>query len=452
MKKYSFFLVATFTIGFFSCQKNSVDTNSNALLDLASTASELTSELGFSPLTVGCNQNFVNSEKGGEILFENGSKLIIPESAFVDRDGNIVQGKVEVQYTEYNQASKIIAGNLPMTIETENGLGLFESAGMFKIKALFEGEQVEIAPGKAIDVVMKSHKQGEFDFYRLEDGAWTERKEMIASSNPVTPDEESISTELKSIIPKPPIKPRKSNNNDLVFDLKIAQKDVQELVKFEQLMWQTERKEDKPDWLFKQEWDKVKLEQISNEKGVYLMTIEENNEKSQLRVVPVLFGKDYEAALAQYEKDLNAYTKAKSDLSLAQNSRVTTKERTARITSLGTYNWDKLMKQPESLLVSAEFQYSFEQDEKRPVHMVTGPQKLVVNFKQGMKNNMRFSPQVENTLLIISKDSMIYYNDINLGAVELASAKRGEKVFFNLRSSGVKATDVDVLQQFINNI
>ena len=64
------------------------------------------------------------------------------------------------------------------------------------------------------------------------------------------------------------------------------------------------------------------------------------------------------------------------------------------------------MKQQGSLLVSAEFELPIPEEDaqKRVVHMLTGPNKYVVNFNQGSRNNMRFSPKMENTLLMVGAD------------------------------------------------
>ena len=44
----------------------------------------------------------VNAEKGATLEFKTGSKITIPKNSFVDRDGKLIKGEVELHYREFH--------------------------------------------------------------------------------------------------------------------------------------------------------------------------------------------------------------------------------------------------------------------------------------------------------------------------------------------------------------
>lgn len=445
------FIVAAFT----SCQQTA-NHNESASAETSGLKSSLAGLVGNSPLTVGCHSNLVSGTKGGEILYKNGSKITVPANAFETMDGEPVEGEVELQFTEYISQSAIIAEDLPMTYMENDKLELFESAGMFRVLA-FQGEQtLRLRPDKHLDITTKGEKQGDFDFFRLENGDWQKVNSEIVSQvgdadedTPAGPPAMSMDT---AALPPKPTKPRKAQSDQLVFDLDISTKGVPELAGFEKLMWQAEDASAAPDWLFRSKWDNARLDRITDETGVYQLTTQDGQNSRSIRIVPAYFGSDYDKAVDEYNKQFASYQSAVEINRQARTSSFTT--RTASVTQLGTYNWDLLYKQKGSILVSAEFELPMPEEhaEKRTVHMLTGPEKYVVNFSQGNKNNMRFSPNVENTLIMVGADSSIYFRDVDLSANELRRARRGEKLQFMMRHSGIKVANVAELQEFIDNI
>ncbi len=103
-------------------------------------------------------------------VYPGGSSIEIPANAFVDKSGKPVTGKVALKYREFHTASDILASGIPMLSNDESGNAKsFESGGMFEISATSNGEEIDIAKDKKINVHMASDVAGDFDFYYLEE-------------------------------------------------------------------------------------------------------------------------------------------------------------------------------------------------------------------------------------------------------------------------------------------
>lgn len=90
----------------------------------------------------------VDGAKGGTLIGDRGTKVIIPENAFVDLKGNPVTGKVDFEFKEIIDKSDIVLSNVPTMANGE----LLESKGVVFLDAKSEGQPLRIAPDKTIEV------------------------------------------------------------------------------------------------------------------------------------------------------------------------------------------------------------------------------------------------------------------------------------------------------------
>ncbi len=133
----------------------------------------------------------VNAAKESEINLESGTIIRVPENAFVDKNGNPVQGKVDVKYREFNDPTAIYLSGIPMTYQAEGKEFQFKSAGMFQITAEQNGEEVLINPDRPLEVELNSYDDGEnFNYYAFDEKAnvWETIKnetEIITPNNTV---------------------------------------------------------------------------------------------------------------------------------------------------------------------------------------------------------------------------------------------------------------------------
>lgn len=133
------------------------------------------------------------------VKLTDGSTLEVPANAFVDHKGKVIEGKVELIYEPYNNAAEIIASGIPMTYHDEEGhTQQLESAGMFQLQGFAEGEEVNIAEGKSIEVNLKSDIKGDYQLFQMDpsttnatgegNGKW----EMISTPAFEQPDDPNL--------------------------------------------------------------------------------------------------------------------------------------------------------------------------------------------------------------------------------------------------------------------
>ncbi len=95
----------------------------------------------------------IRSNRDTTLLAKEGTRLIIPANAFVTTAGLVKTGTVKIILTEFYTYDDIVAAKLSTT---SNGQQLV-TGGMMEIKATAEGEALQLAPKKTIDVVMPAN-------------------------------------------------------------------------------------------------------------------------------------------------------------------------------------------------------------------------------------------------------------------------------------------------------
>ena len=133
-----------------------------------------------------------------------GAKINIPADAFLDKDGNIINDKVQLSFREfYNPLDFYLAG-IPMNYN-DNGVDkVLESGGMVELTAKSNKDELFVNPSSKIKVDIKSWtKSKDFNLYDLDKttGKWIEKgKDSISVFNknkvfPTVPPMPIIATE-----------------------------------------------------------------------------------------------------------------------------------------------------------------------------------------------------------------------------------------------------------------
>ncbi|HLP63560.1 OmpA family protein [Flavobacterium sp.] len=132
----------------------------------------------------------ISAENPQKIEHPSGTVIEIPENAFVDKNGNPVTGDVQVSYVEYRDPVDFILGNIPMDYNQDGEKFVFNSGGMFKIKATHQGEEVFLGKDKNINLDFPlTENLPDLNFYRF-DETTNQWKEEAKNINP--PKNESI--------------------------------------------------------------------------------------------------------------------------------------------------------------------------------------------------------------------------------------------------------------------
>ncbi|MBS3914543.1 MAG: hypothetical protein KG003_08590 [Bacteroidetes bacterium] len=98
-------------------------------------------------------QSFVIQDvtKPFEIKGTKGFRVVFPELAFVDSEGNPVLGEVELKMTEFTDNSEFAAANL--TTMTTDGQ-LLETGGMINLEAFSGSDKVQLQNGKTLEIII----------------------------------------------------------------------------------------------------------------------------------------------------------------------------------------------------------------------------------------------------------------------------------------------------------
>lgn len=94
----------------------------------------------------------INNENETTITFKEGTVLIIPAKCFIDANGKLARGKVNIEVTEFYKLSDMLLANLT-TKSDDNQL---ETGGMLFVKALKDNKQLQLKPGSRIEYVFSS--------------------------------------------------------------------------------------------------------------------------------------------------------------------------------------------------------------------------------------------------------------------------------------------------------
>ena len=94
----------------------------------------------------------VDNSSSATIKTSSGTAIKIPANAFVDENGNPVEGNVTVSYREFKNPLDFILSGIPMSYNDGEGKNQFISAGMFEINASVDGKKVFLKEGSKVEM------------------------------------------------------------------------------------------------------------------------------------------------------------------------------------------------------------------------------------------------------------------------------------------------------------
>src|SRR6056297_383234 len=153
----------------------------------------------FPELDVPFETIFSSTEMTDTISLNMGTKLIIPEKAFIDSAGNLVNGEVQLKYREFRNAAEIFMAGIPMDYNAMGNKTALVTAGMFEIRAFANGSELKLAPGKNITMKMGSRVEGpNYNFFGFDEntGNW---QFMGYPNTEVNPEYEKIEKNIERL-------------------------------------------------------------------------------------------------------------------------------------------------------------------------------------------------------------------------------------------------------------
>jgi hypothetical protein len=151
------------------------------------------------------NEFEINPLKDTIIKHKSGAVIEIPKNAFLNANGDVIIESVNLKFRSFSNSLEIYLAGIPMTAEINGEKMVYESAGMFEIKADKNGKKLYVNKESKIKVTLESFENDtNFNTYDLEEetGVWVEtgKDEVQVKSK-----EEELSK-----IPKRPTPPKKA--------------------------------------------------------------------------------------------------------------------------------------------------------------------------------------------------------------------------------------------------
>ncbi len=400
----------------------------------------------------------VDANKGGTITYNN-SKIVIPASSFCDANGKAITGKVDIKYREFRNAAEFFASGIPMTYDSAGKQYTFESAGMLDVRGYQNGKPVYVRTGKEIQVSMVTTQRSiSYNMYELDTNKqnWTyldkskstpiaTKTKNLKDTTTIPPAEQkqvqqiqssiaSIKQEEAAIEKTKPVEPKKVTAGRNNFNIDADQHDYPELAVYKNLLWEPDPadKNYKPSYAAIT-WDDASLKR-SADGTTYTFTVKKGAEQHSFIVHPVFEGKDYDAAMKEYDKKYQDYqvaydkrkadekkqqeayeallTKIKKDQEEEQQNLLAHANLMGAVTNMfyinnfGIYNTDC----PENLPHGAEVtpQYTDNNSDNlnyNEFYLVEKDKNAIYDYHPG--HNCRFNPKVENFAWMITPDNKL---------------------------------------------
>ena len=291
-----------------------------------------------------------DAHRGGVIDYPSGSRLVIPAAAFMDDRGKLIGGEVEIHYRELHDYIDFFVSGIPMAYDSLGMQRYLTSAGMVEVYAQQNGRRLRLAPGKAVQVELRSevavsdyftlpeyyvylldtvNRSWEYQNIDMLQFAEDEEWEPGAADSPqrrweqelrwLEEDYELALQELQTSNPVPaaPIAPRQAAGDrptleldfvngglplDPASDLQAADLSYLHTGTIWEILPESPAVDPRA---FQVEWEQVKLRRLNAQQ--FELTLQHSANEERLLVAPVLLGADYRKAQRQYEQEVAAY-------------------------------------------------------------------------------------------------------------------------------------------------
>ena len=269
-------------------------------------------------LDIAMDQYNIDAAKGG-VIDHNGSTITVPTNAFLDSNGNVVEGDVEIRYREFHGLADIFISGIPMQYDSAGSTYTFESAGMFEIKAFKDGQELKTNPESLIGVAMASTNAGTyFNKYYLDEetGKWdfiSKDDAITSAGNPfdslnaeqVAAALETVESSMREMLAKQPKKPVKRDPDLFSIKIEVNANEFPELSVYGDVLFQVLDNDENFAEKYKGvDWDDVELTKAD---GQYLLTFYKDMVPHEFSAKPVMDDATYSAASADFDAKFAAF-------------------------------------------------------------------------------------------------------------------------------------------------
>ena len=299
----------------------------------------------------------VDAAKGGEFLMKDSTKLVVPQNAFADEAGNILSGKILMQYQRFLKTEDVFIAGIPLQYDSAGVNYDLTAGGLIELKAKSIDSHSEVKLQKPISIILKTQaglNPNVFqNIYKLDtivknweykgdnilevdvDEATANRVDEILADNEIIKKVKQIKqqqSDLKAAKTsnaaqlQKPTPPRVLSETDLVLNLDLSkldntmqEKSGENLSQYEGIFWGmsddqkvTYKKATNPNIT----WTSANLVKVNDIS--YHLKLSNGQTNVELNVFPILMGEQLAKAEAKYQRELAAY-----NAQLAENTHKT---------------------------------------------------------------------------------------------------------------------------------
>jgi len=329
------------------------------------------------PLELGVpfTKMIINSDKAYTYKAPTGTTIHIPANAVVTKNGKPVNGKITLQFREFQNADEIALSGIPMQFGADR-TDYFSSAGMMELRAFQGNEELELAKEVKIELAAPFEPDANYRLYKLKDDQkWDEGENFKRETKRGKPDgigsskKQSMSKEERK---ETKTKQTKVNASQEAFEFELIGDPVRmpHLKSWEGVTWRLISSDTilEPSQALRFNWDVIDIVQIPGRTGTFQLKFSKEsltysgemvNTNFSMVATPKLKDADLNATLTKFEKDVVAY----NDLMVKVRDEEGRKNTEASviskftISSFGIYNIDKLKNLNQAPHISLSFDF-----------------------------------------------------------------------------------------------
>ncbi len=371
-------------------------------------------------------------EKGLTWTFSNGTRIKIPADALVDKEGNPLKGKASLQFRDYHDAVDVFLSGIPMGYDDGKGeKGNMETAGMFELRAKVNGKDAFMKQGEKMDIRLASDVGdiGYNSYYLNEETRqWeyleaneakvnTQKVNLKKTVNELRPervfplDRKYFALDYHALLDEYFNNKRKDFDDGLMKDqlgkYGLAWLDAQswdgvvyngQKQPASLMVWKKLTKTAIPSWVqngtcefFNTGGNKYEMKIMNkDETDSTLIKVELVMPVSYLfKLPPEEWANNYQAAFAKFKKEENRM-KLMSDFT-----------RSLEAQEFGIYNYDRIMKEDEALILAANFDFKtqFDKNISQPdVYYIPSSERALVKYPEYQWNDFPLMPDDKGLL------------------------------------------------------
>jgi len=373
------------------------------------------------------NEYFFDKDSSKSIKLSTGTVINIQQNIFEREDGKPLEGQITLKVREFHSAYDILRSGIPMSIN-DSQKNFLQSAGMIELRANNNGNELKVKEGKQIEIALAGYNLSNgYDLYYTADGnSWSQTGRFVSDSN----FQRNNRIKELSIIPKVP-SDTVEMGKDFIFSLKADLTEVPYLKPFSNLQWRVSKKDMSPKVIeaIRKIWDEVSIRQIKGNKLENELVFKRNqsdtsgNQTVQQLVVkasPIVGGKNNREDRKLFAEQMDQY---KNTLAKIEEEKVRLLKEadilnSFKISKMGIWNIDKIMKRDDFILVNASFDFEKEINRdinKLKVFVIYEDDNSVIPYtavqwnKIGIRPNSKVSlvaVLLKNELAVITSDEL----------------------------------------------